>query len=422
MVLQKIKIRNVKKLKDVEKDLDGASLIIYGENALGKSTFLSCIEAVTGNKDALKEPVISHGETSGYVQAEVTGADGEKYTLILDLNKGKEPKLSMKPENGAKEIRVGVIASVLGASSFDFESFVKLAESKAGKKDQVRIFKEFMTPEELEILETSEKKLSEAYEKRTSIGRDADAIKGLLETSEIHESDFEKYKEKVDLIPIQTELEAIHKHNSERIRISDGIENRKNLITSTDAEIEKLQRQITDLVQKGKALSKEIEGGEKWLENNPEKSDADIKGSLNDVYEFNSKSEAVKNLKAQKEKFDALNSTYEDLTVFIDSAREEISLVVRECGPKIDGLEFQGDELLFKGMPVRGGVMSTSELIRLAYKMKAAKTKGPICIERAESLGQDSFKAILEEAKAEGRQVIMENVMRGATEIVFEKY
>jgi hypothetical protein len=66
--------------------------------------------------------------------------------------------------------------------------------------------------------------------------------------------------------------------------------------------------------------------------------------------------------------------------------------------------------------------MATSEIIELGFKMKMAQNPelGIICLEHGESIGNDRLKYILEIAKKNNWQVMLEHVVRGQDKLTIE--
>ena len=60
MKIQRVQIKEFKKLKDLDLKLDGQNIWIKGENSVGKSTLMQFIEISLGSKDAV--PPNAEGE------------------------------------------------------------------------------------------------------------------------------------------------------------------------------------------------------------------------------------------------------------------------------------------------------------------------------------------------------------------------
>lgn len=408
MKFQQLTIRNIKKIKDFHQKINGNSIIVIGENALGKSTLLNVIKFLLGDKDALQEPIISEGEKSGYAEG-IVGADGVSYTLHLILEKGKEPKVELRTKEGLKEKRKGVIASILGAATFDYEEFLDMVDSGSGEKFRKKI-KDSMNPEERKLLEETEAKIAENFQFRTSIGQERDSIKGFLEKASIREADFDTYSDPHDVALIQADLEKVTQHNANVTRVKEGMDVRIK-------EMEDIVAQMAKLQERQNVLAEEVNKASLYLEKNLPKDSTAIVDKINTASEHNSKVTQVASLKEYHQKLEKLIEQYEDMTVLLSSQRGEVESVLKEVGFPVDGLEFLEDTLLYKGMPVRS--LSTSEKMRLGFKLFIAKY--PDCkvftMEHGESLGKEAFESLFDVAGEHDMQLILEEVQRGKEEL-----
>ena len=81
----------------------------------------------------------------------------------------------------------------------------------------------------------------------------------------------------------------------------------------------------------------------------------------------------------------------------------------------VDGLQFDDDMLIYKGIPVSEASLSTSEIMELGLLMKVAENKGLgiLFLERGESLGAQRLKDIQAMAAKNNMQLIIEQVERG---------
>ena len=126
----KVNLKNFKVLEDFEQDLNGSSILLVGDNGIGKSTVLQGIKIALGSKDI---PSTLQDGAKGIVEVDKAG---NPYTFYFEKKKGKV-ELKVTLPSGLKEDKKGVIAGLVGAIDFDINKFVSLSESVSGRKKQV---------------------------------------------------------------------------------------------------------------------------------------------------------------------------------------------------------------------------------------------------------------------------------------------
>jgi hypothetical protein len=101
------------------------------------------------------------------------------------------------------------------------------------------------------------------------------------------------------------------------------------------------------------------------------------------------------------------------LTEEIDSEREMIKNAIRDMEGPVDGLTFDEEQLLYKGIPVHPNSLSKSDIKKLGIRLKIAENPElPLFIHEAESLDDDSLREIQELADEYDLQVFAEEVQR----------
>ena len=126
MKIQKVIIKDFKKIKNLEKEINGKNIILLGDNDVGKSSFIQAIEIALGMTE--KIPLNSNSEIE--IQA---GDSKEKYIFKTIVTDGK-PKFEVIAPNGMKDRTKSVLCDIVGSIDFDIDKFVELSNSKAGKK------------------------------------------------------------------------------------------------------------------------------------------------------------------------------------------------------------------------------------------------------------------------------------------------
>lgn len=394
MKIQQVTIQNFKNLQDVSEDLNGANILLIGENGLGKSSFLQAIEIALGNKNNLPPEPITFDEKNAYIEV-ITGADGQQWKFEAKFShKTKQPVLSVTTPDGAKDIRKSLIGEIVGSIDFNIDEFVELSKTVQGKRKQVEIIESFFPEDLQEDLRKHKNNVQMHYEDRTETNREIKTYQGVLKDSDIQPGDFKTYAESVDIETKEKEYEKGLQCNVQREEIEAGIKKR--------------QQEIAD--------------GEQWLKDNPVIEIAKLREELEDDRAFNEMCTKVATQKNTREKLDQLNEESGDLTALIESSNQAIEDAIKDFEMPVSGLSFDMDGLLYHGVPVDAASMACSEIIHLGIELKMARNPNVkiLCIEHGESLGTERLKQIQEMCEKYDYQIIMEQVSRGEEELKFE--
>lgn len=407
MKIQQIKIKDFKVIKNFEADIKGHNIFLIGDNGVGKSSILQFLKIALGDQSNI--PPNATGE--GVV---IASKDGGNYTFKVKFKDGK-PVVEVTSPDGLKDTKKGTLAALIGAIGFDIDEFVSLSKTTAGQKKQVEIYKSFLDPEIIKEIEALQVKVKSLETERTETGREEKRLKAVIESHPLrNEIDLSKFKE-VDTASL---LDSLNKANTKNETIKDiGLKTANKLaeLAQTDNEIEELERKIIELREKKGTLSTEHEKGVKWLETNKPIDTTDIQTQINEASETNKKAAQAAQLVKDREAHALAVEEYGTATANIDSQKAEIARFIKEMAVPVDGLQFDDDMLIYKGVPVSEASLSTSEIMELGLLMKVAENKGLgiLFLERGESLGAQRLKDIQEMAAKNNMQLIIEEVKRG---------
>lgn len=421
--IQKIQIKEFKILKDLEHDINGANIMIVGENGVGKSSLLQFIEIALGKSTNI--PPDAKGKGVVFVDK-----DGEKYALKVEVKDGKSV-VTIENEGGLKDNRKGTLKGLFGAVDFDIDEFVELSKSTAGRKKQVEIFKSFLPTDIQMALGTFEANIKSNYDERTQIGKDKKAAQGAITTNPMNnfpDTELAKMVE-VDTVELTKQLSEAAEYNK---KVSEV----KNRCVSRFSDIEKANKEIETREKKMEEIMKEIEGyktevkeneklntqAEEWLKQNPEKDTTAINTQLSDAGTINRKASQAKELLKQRADYLKLVEEEGEMTVKIELERQAVADAIRDCDMPVDGLIFEDEELKWNGIPVNPDSLSTSEIMELGIKLKMSENPdlGVLVIQRGESLGKKRLEEIMELANKNNWQILMEQVQRGQEKLKIE--
>jgi len=388
---------------DVE--VNGNNIILLGDNSKGKSSFMQFIEIALGKQTNIPPNLISEGEV-------ITMRNGKEYHFQVKIKDGKSKVVVTGPD-GMKDDRKGTLSTLIGPIDFDVTNFVKLSDSKAGRKEQVEIYKSLLPSDVIEDLNRHQNKIRMDEEGRLECGQKVKALKGSLTSSPLYGSHLNVTQ--VDVSGVQKELEAASQKNT-------TIENAKGSYDMLCKTLDEKKAEFLELEQEIKTLQERADNGKIWLEKNEKVDTAALFEKINGAAEQNTKYNEAQRLVKQEKELKELEEEYGTYTALIQSSREAISNAIRDMDSPVKGLSFDEENLIYNGTPVSESSLATSEIIQLGCMMKMAQNPdfGILLIEHGESLGTERLKEIQDLAKANDWQIIMEQVERGTDELKIE--
>lgn len=390
----RVTIQNFKNLVDISEDLDGASVLLIGDNGLGKSSFMQAIQIALGDKSNLPSNPITFDEDNAYIEV-ITGEDGKEYKFEAKFDiKTNKPVLTVTTPDGLTDIRKSVIAQIVGSVDFNIDDFVNLSKTTEGRRKQVEIIKSFFDEETQDFFRKHEAKVRLDYDSRTEANRNIKTYKALLSESDVNPGDFKIYSARIDIAEKEAEYSKVLEINIKREDTEKWIEQQEE----------------------------KMETAKKFLEDNPFVDLEELREELEDDRAFNTMYEKVNALKDVRSKLKEEEELSGDFTALIESSKQAIEDTIKDVDMPVKGLSFDMEGLNYNGVPVDVSSMSTSEIIHLGIQLKMARNPNVhvICIEHGESLGTERLRQIQELCEKYDYQIIMEQVVRGEEELKIE--
>jgi AAA15 family ATPase/GTPase len=407
MKIEKVKIKQFKVLKDFEADIAGHNIFIMGDNAQGKSSIIQFLKIALGDQSNIPPDATGEGVV-------IASKDGGNYTFKVKFKDGK-PVVEVTSPDGLKDSRKGTLAALTGAIGFDIDEFVSLSKTTAGQKKQVEIYKSFLDQEIIKEIDALQSKVKSLEVDRTETGREEKRLKAVIESHPLrNEMELTKFKE-VDTAALLESLNKANEKNKSIEGVNTKMAAKKAEVDNCDAEIAELEKKIAAEKEKKAILLTEIEKGKIWLQTNTPIDTTDIQTQINEASETNKKAAQAAQLIKDREAHAQAAESYGEATANIESQKAEIASFIKEMAVPVDGLQFDDDMLIYKGVPVSEASLSTSEIMELGLLMKVAENKGLgiLFLERGESLGAQRLKDIQEMAAKNNMQLIIEQVERG---------
>lgn len=400
-------IKDFKALKNVKADINGCNVFLRGPNRVGKSSFMDFIEIALGKSSIVPPNTNVEGQV-------IVDKDGNRYEFNVKLdNKGK-PKVTVTLPDGDKDTSKSVIAGIVGINSFNIDDFVNLSTTDAGRKKQVEEFKKFLDEETRTFLAKYEKSIKDKYNERTDLNRDLKKLEGSIELHPMynHVHELEIFTE-IKTEDVVAGMKSVQAHNEKVRKVISNMDERNKDIERNNTKIAELERQIAELKKDNDAKTDLNDQANEWLKTNKIKPTDEMEKMLADASKTNQDYINAQDLAKELKKLREVKSDVDRLTEEIDSEREMIKNAIRDMEGPVDGLTFDEEQLLYKGIPVHPNSLSKSDIKKLGIRLKIAENPElPLFIHEAESLDDDSLREIQELADEYDLQVFAEEVQR----------
>jgi len=424
MKILEVHIKNFRNLESVDQVLNGSSILLIGENAIGKSNFMKAIEGVL--TDTFGESPLMKGKKEGHIEV-ITGEDGQKYTFEAKFKEGTDKvTLTVTGPDGLRSKAKSAIGAIVGEVEFDIFKFVEMSKTTKGRKEQVEIVKSFFPDDIKQQLKKYENHVQSAYDDRTELNRKIKDKEGAVSQMDITGDTVKKYKEPLSVDAISAKIEEADKHNANVQKANNALAAANSTEERLANRIESLEKELSELKVERTTNAETMVKVQDWLDapkNALIPKDA-LMEQLKSVNDHNIMHERVKNAEKVYAELKELKEEAEDLTIKIETERQAISDTIKSMEEQmpIAGLSFSEDSLLYNGMPVDESTMSTSEIMMLGARLKIAKNPNVqvLFIEGGESLGQAKFDELKAMCHEYDFQLIMEQMERGVEELKIE--
>lgn len=417
--VQRVQIKNFKNIENLELDLQGKSIFLIGDNALGKSSIIQAIWVALSNKNKPKEP-IREGADKAEIMV-VIGADGKEYQVKKSFTE-KTEKLEITSPEGFKTEKLESLAKLVGDINFDILKFVNLVNTADGRREQVKMIRSFLTEETNAKIDAINENIKNIEENRTEINTNIKRLKTAIESQEITTTDRETYKDVVvveHLIKQQEEAQNIISKIEESER---EIIHQQSTIKSLDKQIEEAEKAWKNLVQQQIERQQKVDGLKRELENAVKPEIEPIKQQIINAGNHNEMVKKIKALDEQKNTYVNATEKYRALGEEREAKNAEKAKLISDSKLPVENLTFDENGLYLKGIPLDETQQSTSELMEVGFKLAIAKDPNVriVQVPRAESLGAKRLKDMMAFAKAHNFQVFYEEVQRGQEELKIE--
>lgn len=355
--VKKITVSNLKALSKLTADFNGCTAIITGGNNKGKSSFLRSLP------DRLRQikpdTILKEGEHEGFAEWELT--TGEKLIWQFDKKTKIGEKLIFITKDNIKTSLTKEIAERYFPKGFDIDKFLQ-----DGPKKQRETLQKIVGIDFSEI----DLRYRQAYENRTFANKSLEAHKAKLLPI-----DDSLPSETLDTLELQKELAGIDSHNEKYNYVSNGIEEKKQIVLSSEKEIERLQNLISAEESKISNLHIDIQKGIDWLkskDNQPKTEDlADsIKLRIDEIEELNKRIIENNTASIIKHELDNLQEQANNADELVKSIENEKIELIKTANLPL-GFGFSDEGVTYLGHPLSKENLSSSAIYIAALKLAA---------------------------------------------------
>jgi hypothetical protein len=415
MKIVKLQAENIKKLKAVEIAPAGNVVKITGACEQGKTTVLDAIMYALGGGDKLPGQPIRQGADAGKVAVDLgemvvtrTFTAGNSYVKIENKDGFKAPS----PQ--------ALLDKLIGKLTFDPRVFAR-ADAKTQVDMLLRVVDLKLDPAKLAELsgvscnmtDNPLQALNDAYkavfDSRTAVNRDLDtAKKALASMPQVEKTEPVTLTE---LVAEKERLEAINRDNQSQIDAA-AEQGRKvrQLASERDtiaSEVERIKSTLAEAEKRLAAKTKEHDAAEKErvqmqvIANGIHFEDlTDINTRIQNADETNKKARQYEERQAKTQEVASHQAKADDLTKKLDAIKAYKEQIVAETKFPVDGLNFAGGGVTYKGLPFEQASSAEKIRVSLAIGMALNPKLKVVLIDGGEALDSKQM-AIIEQMAAE---------------------
>ena len=390
---------NIKRCKFASVKFDGSAIVIAGDNAQGKSSFVDSIWMALGGAAGIPAQPVSTGAALGTIAIEM-----DEFLVTRKIKPDRTTTLEIVSRDGAKHPSPQKILDAFNVR-FGFWPSEFLA---ASEKDQAVLLKDVVGLD----FSALDARAANAYNERTIISREFRALQAQLEACPSS-----PHTVPVDVAQLADELTAANDNNKQIQLLRDVLAIERANAKSISEEIEKLTARLVDTNDKINAI---IARGKQLSEIDT----APIQDKLRNAEAVNAgvRQNAQRSDLSRRVAEAAAHAN--SLTAVIEQVTAEKEAALASANWPIPGLSFAADGgLQYNGIPFAQA--STAERYEVAIAIAFARNPKLklVYLEHGSLLDAKTFQRVCEFVSANNGQVIFEIVgdaKNGVPSVVFE--
>ena len=422
-------ITNFKNISHKEVEIGGKSMIIAGENGAGKSSFIQALASSIDSNYIPLEP-IKVGEDRAEVEIEIGGILNDemvKYKIVSSFDQGnKKGTITLFDQDGSK-ISGGkkIIESIVGNVGFDIFEFIKKGKtdtgrvSEAGVREQIEILSSLMPQEGKDHLNALDLEKKDLHDERYSINLEIKNLKEVTKMSYtpdeidlyIKEKDEAKVKEKI--AKLSEEVETWNDRSRKYEDVLADLEKLPKLIDKIKSALKEAEEKQAEALS---ILPKYV----KFFEKNPEKpSMENLSKELDEIREHNEKSKEIAKVLIKKDELALKEQKSEKITERMEEIKGDKKSVFASYPLPVKNLEFDEDNITYKGLPLNSEQLPSSVLIRIGVMIGMAMNPNLrlMIIRDGSLLDTKTMQYMLTACSKKGYQLLIEKVQDGVEDV-----
>ena len=406
MKIVKLEIENVKRIKAVQIEPDGALVVIGGKNGAGKSTVLDCIEYIVGGNAKLPSEPIRKGEDHGWIKADLGDFRLEK-TIT---KKGAYLKLT-KPGGTPIKSPQKLLNEFVGPLSFDPAAFANMDGAKQRETLKALVGVDFTDLDAERAI---------AYASRTEANRDVEKLQAQIEAMPEEDAP----DEPVSVKELVEKLRAARNHNGQKHILVEKVTEAGSYRASIERTIGDMKDEIEDLEEelrekRGELIrtEKKLPTAEGGVAKTQKARDAFVPIDEEPIEQAIQDAEAVNARVARKQQRTELVGEHKSLAALSRTLSKQIAAIdakkkatLTEAKFPIEGLSFDANCVVFNGLPFEQA--SQAEKLRVSVAMGLAMNPKlrVLLIRDGSLLDKNNLRLVAEMAEKADAHVWIERV------------
>lgn len=401
---------NYKRLKAIDIEPEGSTVIITGKNAQGKSSVLDSIFAAVGGKNAIPSKPIRKGEQQAKIKLEL--GQGKEVELIVTRKFGENGSTSVTVEqaNGARfSSPQTMLDQLIGSIAFDPLEFTRMKP-----EDQFNTVRKLV---KLDVdIDELEGKNQRDFGLRSDVNREIKALRAQAAGITVPE---DLPEQAIDTAALLQSMQAAGEHNA-------ALEKRKAALIQTEREAESIDKRSESIIAQIPQIKAQIAQFEKQISELMIQADQsrdaakELRARLKKEIKLDDPIDvsAIRQEIEQSDKINVNVSRREQRAAFeLKAAEKEViatkltedmeartsakSAAIRKAKMPIEGLAFGDKEILFQDLPLD----QASQAERIRVSMAVAMALNPklrVLTIKDGSLIDDEGLTIIQKMVADG--------------------
>lgn len=403
MKILRLEAENVKRIKAVQITPDGSAVYITGKNGQGKTSVLDAIVYALGGKKTHPKQVIRRGAERAHVVVET-----EEFTVERTWLDDDHSKLEMRSKDGKRySSPQKLLDDMVGSISFDPLQFLRLKS-----KDQMETLRSIVGLDFTD-LDAEHKKL---YDQRTDFNRDIRRIKDSLPPADPDApSALVDVKELVDkLSDLEAEIREIDKIQNAILSVRDRVQSHEDRIRQLEEELEAEKAKMREA---SKSLAELHEKAE-FFGDRPDTTE--IRKKIEAAEASNAKYHEAKKWHDDYARLQDAEAEAKRLTESLEGIELEKENRIANAKFPVDGLSFDGDQVLYEGLPFEQASQSDKLRVSVAMGLALNPRLKVLLIREASFFDEDHLAVVAQMAEEAGAQVWLEVVGDQGVGVVIE--